>query len=296
MDYNRLLNRAWTIIWTHKFLIWLGVLAALGGGGGGNNIRWQINESNGSGTPIFNFDESTFAGFPIALLIFIISLALALGLGLWVIATLARGSLIAAVDTIDSGGQATFMTAWEASWQKGWSLLGIALLPAIPILILLVVGLVMTGALASFALLFRGDLDFPLRAGLGSLMIALACIAAPLALVLTLLRNFAERACILENLGVLAAYRRGWAVLMHNLGPAIILFLIQIALTILLGISMIGPGIVMVLCFLLWPVLLLIGGTVAAYFSALWTLAWREWTAGSINSLRTASVTGIGKG
>jgi hypothetical protein len=66
-------------------------------------------------------------------------------------------------------------------------------------------------------------------------------------------------------------------VLVRNLGPAIILFLIQIALTILLGIGLIGPGLVMALCFLLWPVLLLIGGTVAAYFSTLWTLAWREW-------------------
>lgn len=49
-----------------------------------------------------------------------------------------------------------------------------------------------------------------------------------------LLRNFAERACILENLGVFAAYRRGWA-LIHNLGPAIVLFLVQIALTIVLA-------------------------------------------------------------
>jgi hypothetical protein len=51
-----------------------------------------------------------------------------------------------------------------------------------------------------------------------------------------------------------------------------------------LGIGFIGPGIVMALCFLLWPLLLLISGTVEAYFSTLWTLAWREWTARSTSS------------
>lgn len=28
----------------------------------------------------------------------------------------------------------------------------------------------------------------------------------------------------------------------------------------------------------MWPLLLLIQGAIAAYFSTVWTLAWREWT------------------
>jgi len=44
--------------------------------------------------------------------------------------------------------------------------------------------------------------------------------------------------------------------------------------------------VVMALCCVLWPVLLLVQGAIASYFSTLWTLAWREWTglghAGSI--------------
>lgn len=35
---------------------------------------------------------------------------------------------------------------------------------------------------------------------------------------------------------------------------------------------------------LLWPVLLLVNGAIAAYFSTLWTLAWRAWKATSILS------------
>ena len=42
---------------------------------------------------------------------------------------------------------------------------------------------------------------------------------------------------------------------------------------------MILPSIVIALCCLLWPLFLLIQGATAAYFSTLWTLTWREWTA-----------------
>jgi hypothetical protein len=289
MDYSRLLNRAWTMIWTHKFLILLGVLAALGGGGVGNNFSWRLNDGNSGNRAPFTFGEGTFTGFPVALLILLIGFAIALALVLWVIGTVARGGLVTAVDGIESGGQASFMTAWAAGWHKVWPLLGIALLPAIPILVLVVAGLLATGVLAGFATLAGVNLAIPLRTGLAVVIGAFVCIAVPFALVLTLLRNFAERACMLENLGVLPAYRRGWDVLVRNLGPAILLFLIQIVLTILLAIVMIGPGLVIALCCLLWPVLLLIGGGVAAYFSTLWTLAWREWTVGTTSGAEITS-------
>lgn len=293
MDYSHLLNRAWTVVWTHKFLILLGVLAALGGGGG-NNFRWQLNGDQGGGKPTVDFGEGALAGIPMALIIVFALLALAIGLLLWAITIVARGGLIAAVDTIERGEQTTFATAWHRGWQKVWSLLGIAVLPAIPLLISLVVGLGTTGALAGLAKFLGIALDIPLRTGFGMTLVGLACLAAPVALVLMLLRNFAERACLLENLDVIAAYRRGWAVFTTNLGPAIILFLIQLALTIVLTIGLIGPGIIMMLCFLFWPLLLLIGGAITAYFSTLWTLAWREWTVAPPSVTLTPTPTPVG--
>jgi hypothetical protein len=91
--------------------------------------------------------------------------------------------------------------------------------------------------------------------------------------VLNLLRVFANRACMLEGHGVFAAYRRGIRVLVDNLGSAVLLFLIQAGIGIALGIVLLLPA----LCCLLWPVLLLVQGTAAAYFSTMWTLAWRRW-------------------
>jgi hypothetical protein len=56
------------------------------------------------------------------------------------------------------------------------------------------------------------------------------------------------------------------------------LFLLQIVIGAVLAVMLFLPGLVMVLCCILWPVLLLIRGGIAAYFSTMWTLAWREWT------------------
>jgi hypothetical protein len=42
---------------------------------------------------------------------------------------------------------------------------------------------------------------------------------------------------------------------------------------------MIVPGILIALCCVLWPLFLVLQGAIAAYFSTVWTLAWREWTA-----------------
>jgi hypothetical protein len=84
---------------------------------------------------------------------------------------------------------------------------------------------------------------------------------------------------VLEDLGVFAAYKRGWQVLIANIGPVIVLFVIQIGIGIALSLLFLLPGFLMALCCVLWPVLILIEGTKAAYFSTVWTLAWKEWTA-----------------
>lgn len=113
--------------------------------------------------------------------------------------------------------------------------------------------------------------------GLGWLLTSITCLAVPVMMILGLLQSFANRACMLEDEGVFAAYGRGLNVLFENFGQALLLFIIQVAINIGIGLVMILPTIAIVLC-CLWPVLIVIQGAIAAYFSTLWTLAWREWT------------------
>jgi hypothetical protein len=214
----------------------------------------------------------------IVLVLLLASLALVVGIAIWIVSTIARGGLIAGASTIDAGGSSTFAQAWSAGWHKGWRLVGIGIVPAIPGFILVLAGLGAAGVF--FALYgFLGEgVSYAPGAGMGVLFVALACVLIPISLVLGLLRTFANRACMLDDLGVIASYRRGFNVLLENIGPALILFLLQIVISAVLGVFMFLPGIVMVLCCILWPVLLAIQGTVASYFSTMWTLAWREWT------------------
>jgi uncharacterized membrane protein len=83
---------------------------------------------------------------------------------------------------------------------------------------------------------------------------------------------------MLEDLGVFGSYRRGLEVLLENFGPAVVLFLIQIAIGIAIAVVGFLPGILLALCCVLWPLLILVQGGIAAYFSTMWTLAWKRWT------------------
>ncbi len=275
MEYGKILKRSVNIVWQNKFLIILGILASLvsgsfgggAGGGGGNGDLGQFPEL-----------EEEIAALAVGLIIALVCVVLVVGIVLWVISTIARGGLIASVDSIESGEKSSFRQAWSAGWHKAWTLLGIGLLPAIPGLILFVGGLLAFGAYGGFFALFDEEFAQVGAAGLGISIALFACVLIPIMLVLSILRNFAERACMLEDLGVIDAYRRGTSVLMANLGEAIILFLLQIATFIVLGILLFVPGIIAAVCCFLWPLLLAVKGAIEAFLSALWTLAWRTWT------------------
>lgn len=296
MDYGRLLSRAWEIIWEHKFLILLGVLVALtstGNSGLSAGSNWNLRGTEEEWRMPSLPDMDRFprfrdlpqqgrawaVGVPLALVGLAIGFGLFIGIPLWVLSTLSRGGLIAGVGMIDAGSSSSFGEAFGVGWRKGWTLIGIGILPAIPGVLLLIAGLGATGLLAGISRAIDPDFVVGPLAGIGALFAALACILIPIAIVLGLLRTLANRACMLEDLGVFESYRRGLSVLLDNLGSAIVLFLIQIAVSIAIGIVMILPGILLALCCILWPILLLIQGAIAAYFSTMWTLAWRQWTA-----------------
>lgn len=284
MEYGKIINRAVSIVWENKFLILLGILAALGsgtlgGGGGGGG-----GGGNGSGQPFaepgqFPDIDAAIAGLAIGVVLVLVCVLILVAIAFWVISTVARGGLIAGVDAIESGQKSSFRQAWRAGWEKVWTLLGIGFLPALPGLFLFVVGVLALGTYGGIFALFGEEFAAPLGvAELGILVGIVACIVVPIVLVLSILRNFAERACMLEDLGVVDAYRRGASVLMANFGEALVLFLIQIGIFIVLGILLFLPGIILVLCCLLWPLLLALQGAITASVSALWTLAWRTWT------------------
>ena len=283
MDYGKLFTRAWDIIWKYKFLIILGVLVALSGstGSGGNQSRFVFDGGDlpWNDMPMLNygspFQDSELSILAILGLIALGVVIILVGLALWVAGTIARGGLISAVNDIESDKPADFSTAFKAGWKKGWRLLGIDLVPAIPGLAFFIGSLAIFLSYGGFVEMMDGSWPY---AGMGPFLplILLSCLLVPFILFLSILQTFANRACMLEDLGVVASFRRGFEVMADNLGTALILFLLQAAVSIGLFIVMIVPGILMVLCCLLWPVLILVQGAFSAYITTLWTLAWRE--------------------
>src|SRR5687768_10923326 len=110
MDYSGLLSRSWNIVWNNKWLILLGILAALGSGSGGGS-SFQGNFGGGGDFDNFNgndnFDDfaqptpedfgltdeqvATFLAIGIPILIVIIIVAFAVSFVLWSISRVATG-------------------------------------------------------------------------------------------------------------------------------------------------------------------------------------------------------------
>jgi len=280
MEYGKIVSRSASIVWRNKFLMILGIIASLASGsysGGGSGSGGSGGESFGGFEQLTEAQEA-IAGLSVAVFLAIGCVVLFLAIVLWAISSVARGGMIASVDSIESGEKSSFTHSWSAGWHKKWTLLGIGIIPAIPGIILFVVGVMALGVYGGIYALFGEGISPEFGAGgLAVTVVWLACVFGPVMLVLSILRNFAERACMLEDLGVVDSYRRGTSVLKSNIGEAIVLFLLQIGIFIVLGLILFVPGIILVFCCCLWPLLFVLQGAISAWLSALWTLAWRTW-------------------
>jgi len=300
MDYGALLRRSWEIVWNNKWLILLGVLIVLGsgnsfstrfnfpGGGGGGPGGGNFNTNdNFSFTPpesgqlpdFSNPDVRAALGIGIPILIAVLCIGGTIVLICLFLARISTGGSIHAVDILDSGGVSSFGQAFGAGWGRGWTLIGIGIIAAIPMLVLVIIILALIIPIAMVATTVQ-DVMTQVAAASGLLitLIALGCLTAIVGLILTILRTFADRAAMLDGTGVFESYRRGWEVLRSNAGEALIIALIQIGGTIGLKILLFVPLAIASCCCLFWPVLLVFGGLVQAYLETMWTLAWRKWT------------------
>lgn len=279
MNYSDLFRGAARTVWARKFLIVLGILAIFSGAGGGG-VTYTLDGNEGnllSGAP-FRFVSPDIPDFGVnsLLLLLIAMLVFAVMAVLFAIGTIAGGGLIAGIDALDRGKPTSFRVAWGAAWSKAWTLIGIGLLPAIPAFLAVLVGV--AGAAASYGLVLDGELGSLIRSAAAITSGVMTAVLLLVALGLALLQVFATRAAVLEDRGLVAAYVRGFSVLWDHIGSALVIFLLQIGISLALGLLLIVPGIVLALCFLFWPLFLIFQGFMIAFFSAVWTRAWEQWT------------------
>jgi hypothetical protein len=293
MEYGKILSRAWEITWKWKVLWLLGFLAALGRAmGSSSNTGYTMDEWGGRIEPEVVGALAVFA-----------CLALIIAIAVWVVSVIARGGLIAGVQQVADEGSTTFGSAWRVGVSRFWTLFGIGILAAIPLILAGIIGVIV---LVGFIL---GGISLSDATGGGSAPIvmpsvfcgsAFCCGMVIVAIILGQIRVYAERAAVMEGLGWIDAFVRGWDVLKRNLGPTIVFWLLFLGLAIIIGVVIavvvlalalpffgIAAGsdlggwlVVPVLCGGLLTLIVgaLLNAIIEAFVSATWTLAYREMT------------------
>ncbi len=250
MDIGRILSRSIEIGWRYRVLWALAFIFALFGGGGsyspGNTFNYQFS---GREVPNFNVSpafEQTIGAIVIGALCFAL---------IWFLVSLyfrfvARGALVSAVRSIESGNAPTFGGAWREGGKYWGRLLGLGFLVNVPltILSLLVIGVTLLPFFGTLSALINESIqgNQPSESQIAALIsgvlgfivlfcCAIACLAV-IGLIIHPIYQFAVRAIVLEDLGVTAGLGRGYERLRTNLGSVSLLYLALIGCRILFGI------------------------------------------------------------
>jgi hypothetical protein len=219
IPYVEILKQAARIIWRNKFLLWFGVLMALGSPGSfniGNSEDW-----NGKGDAAKNFMETHWQ------LVLAVGLILfAVGIALFLISLIGKAGLVRSVSLIAQNKKMNFREGWKTGKRYMWNLFKlfllifsatiiIVLILAIPVIFLAVKGSWMSAVLV------------------GLLAVA---IFIPLAFVLALTNIFAEFYIVLSDLKVWSAVEAGYNLLLKNIKDSIVFSLLILAVNIAAGI------------------------------------------------------------
>lgn len=333
MEYGKILKRSIEIVWRHKVLWIFGIVATLFSGGGFSggfqpNMQYNLGQGdleqfqrnmpwwpNGGAQPFGNWDAAIPAILTILVVLLIIALALA------VVAAIAQyislGALIGMVDEVEREGDTRFRSGLKQGWRRFLWLLAIDLLVSIAVTIVVFVLMAVVVALIIGGVLVGRSVIVPANMGMGAgetlaiiaiVGVALAFLAGivlvglVLSLLVTVVREYAFRAVILDGRGVFQAigdafrlfrgrFRESlftWLLLVaveFGVGlltlPLVILggaavavpFALALAATEALSVALLAalPGGLLFVAFAV-----LFGGVYFAFHSAVWTLAYRE--------------------
>ncbi|MFA9403854.1 MAG: hypothetical protein ACERKY_12425 [Anaerolineales bacterium] len=293
MDISAIFKRAWEITWKHKGLWVLGILANCSSGSSqtSSNVSRmpQYNVSGGEFPQIDHWLQSVPEGTWIAIGIAVIGGLILLALIFWVLAAIGNGGLIAGFQMAETGETVTMGTAFQQGFRYFWKLLVIQIIPGLASLAV-ILPVVFGGALMSIVTLGIGLICF----------IPLICLLIPLGIALTIYTLFTQIALIVEELDIVAAFKRAWDVFRSNLGEVIVMGLILGVGGFIVGLILTIPFILMVLPFITGlivntesstiaglsltligilfylPVLLLASGIMRTFITGSWTLTYRS--------------------
>ncbi len=323
LQYGQIFAEAFSIFRRHPILWVAGIISALFNGGVGGNFNFNTNIQTQFPTPtqpgelpdfgkmiegtwiedvIANPVPYVAVGFALIVLFSIIRLIF----GTW-----AESALYAMVDEADTTGETTLGRGWGRARTRLGSLIGANLLLVLPIILTFGLSFALLGPV--YLTLFRAIALPPEEAAqvfeqagaamFAPMMIAfplLCCLGFPVLILSALLRVYALRAVLLEDLGAWAGIKRSWQIVRRQLGytllNGVILFVFGAVMGLLISLPAAGVWMRVVsnvfqtgepfaltsdaifLGIYLFLSGLLFGGIFTSFSSALWTKLFKAFT------------------
>jgi hypothetical protein len=257
MNHQKILTRAWTMVWHYRALWLFGFLFVLTGGGGGlstfngGNGRGGSSQPSGGGPGQFpGINPGTVDWTTVWLIVAgVIAVVLVLIIAMLLIRYMAETALMAGADEIERTGAAlTVRRGFRLGWSRqAWRLFLIDLLVYLP----LTLGALALMAAAALPLLLWLTKLVPLAilatvftAAL-ELLLILGLIA--LGLGLSVLMPYARRRVVLDGQGVRAALRQGLKLVRASLTDTGLMWLLLAAIRIVWSLVMIPITILLLL-------------------------------------------------
>lgn len=312
MDFGEILSKAWKIIWKYKILWVFGILASFGQSSGGGNGGGGSSNYNTSGGSDFNFDTNNLpnlspntqqlldqvSGTAIWIIVLIILALLVISLVFWALSIVGKTGLVLGTHKGDQGVERmSFGELWSGSMHYFWRVLLFNLVAGIALFILMLIILVPS------VLVAIGTMGIGLMC-----LIPLLCLLVPAMLLVNIVLEQGTIAIILEDIGIMDAFQRGWMVFKQNFWNMVLMavilgvmsgvigFVISLPLIVAILPGMIGAfssissgsldtaalmtgGLISLgLCCLIYPVVLFINGVLVAYVQSAWTLTYMRLT------------------
>jgi hypothetical protein len=306
MNYGDLIRDAFGITLHNRYLWFFGFFA----GGTGTNFVGNVPSTGGN----FNPEEFQRSGAGLTtqvgqglsetVLIFgIVVVVLLIALFFIILAIISQGALADSVAAIDRGQGRRFGSAFTSGMGNFWRVLGYYI-----VFFLIAVGLLMVIGIP-VALLIGGTFAATQSTGVRISVAVVVGILAVLLLIvvfipLSIIGQYALRDIVVRRERVLGSVGSGYSLFRHNVGRSLLLWLIQLGLSIGIGIAFILlllivglvlfiPTIALAVAghttaaiiagviagLILLPILLVAAGAIGTFSHAYWTLAYLRLTA-----------------
>lgn len=254
VDFGKLIGDTWRLVWRHKFLWFFGLFAggsSFFSGGGNFNFEAGTGDVQPSGNSRGQADDTgreilDWVNVHMTLVIILIASVITLLVLIWLWSIVCRGAVIGSARDVRQEQSISFRSAFARGRESFGRLLLFDLF-----LLLLIICLVVIVAAAVMFILFLvmvadtvgtvilSILGFWLLALIGFGLGCLACCTVWFVpwIFFGIIMNYATRAVVLEGRRPMAAFRRAWRVMMDNLGQTMLMFLVNLGLSIGAGVA-----------------------------------------------------------